>query len=283
MKTTFLTLFALLAFAGNSVLCRLALGENLIDPAGFTSLRLLSGAITLAVLLLLKNKTKTKPHNIEGKQQVLGVLLLFSYAICFSYAYVVLATGAGALVLFGAVQLTMLLTSVAMGRKPSFNEWLGVGLAFTGLVYLFLPSWGTPSLTGFVLMLLAGVSWGFYSIIGTGSSNALKQTAVNFIGCIPLVLLLNIMVFQPTLWTTNGVLLALTSGVITSAIGYAIWYAVLPKLSASQAGVLQLLVPIIAALGGVAFVAEPLTIQLVISSFMVLGGVYLVMWSKRNS
>ncbi len=274
-----LTAIALLAFAGNSVLCRLALGEGLIDAPGFTAVRLISGAITLVLLIM---GSRRHPATIESifqpsKRAWLGAALLFTYALFFSYAYVRLETGSGALILFGAVQLTLLVASFGAGQRPVALEWLGVLLAFSGLVYLVLPAWGTPGMIGFVLMSVSGVAWGFYTKAGQGSASAMQDTCRNFVFSLPLVLLLVLFSFQPSLWTTSGVWMAVVSGALTSGVGYAIWYAVLPQLKTSQAGVVQLMVPIIAAIGGVVFAGEALTVRLVIASLMVLGGVYVVM------
>ncbi len=285
MKTVLYTGLALLAFAGNSVLCRLALGQGLMDVAGFTSVRLLAGAITLVLLLLF---LQNKPPNTDSlfkptRRSWFGALLLFAYALFFSYAYVLLETGSGALILFGAVQLTILLTSFFKGQRPGALEWLGVLLAFTGLIYLMIPAWGTPTLLGFVLMSLSGMAWGFYTIAGQGSVSALADTTKNFLYALPLVLVLCLVVFQPHLWTTKGVWLAVISGAVTSGLGYAIWYAVLPELRSTQAGVVQLLVPIIAAIGGVWLVGEAMTSRLIIASLLVLGGVYMVMVATQPS
>lgn len=279
MKKILLTSLALLAFAGNSVLCRLALGEGLIDAAGFTTVRLLSGALTLMLLMVFFDKqsaTSVKAFQPSGRSW-LGALLLFVYAIGFSYAYVILETGMGALILFGAVQLTLLLASFFSGQRPGWWEWLGVLLAFSGLIYLMLPAWGSPNLLGFVLMTFSGLAWGLYTLAGQGSVLPLQETTKNFIYSVPWVVLLCLISFQPNLWISNGLWLAITSGALTSGVGYAIWYAVLPELKTSQAGVVQLLVPIIAAIGGVVFAGEALTVRLIVASLMVLGGVYVVM------
>ena len=161
MKTLVLTSFALLAFAGNSVLCRIALGEGKIDAAGFTSIRLLAGAITLLFLISSKQSGTFRQVIKPQIRQFKGAVLLFVYAIAFSYAYLQLDTGTGALILFGAVQLTLLFSSFVAGKRPSWLEWIGVILSFSGLVYLLLPAWGTPSLLGFVLMFISGLAWGF--------------------------------------------------------------------------------------------------------------------------
>lgn len=278
MKTIVLTAFALLAFAGNSVLCRLALGESLIDPAGFTAIRLIAGAITLAFIciIILNNKGQKLSLFKPSIKQVKGSILLFIYAISFSFAYVVLETGAGALILFGSVQLTLFISSFLVGNRPRFVEWLGLMVSFSGLLYLLLPTWGTPNLFGFVLMVISGVAWGLYTLAGKGSTYPLIDTCRNFNGCLPLIIVLSLFTFQLNMWSSYGMLLAVISGALTSGVGYAVWYTVLPHLSVVQAGVLQLLVPILAAIGGIVFVSEALTAQLLIAALLVLGGVYLV-------
>ncbi|TDR23690.1 DMT family transporter [Marinicella litoralis] len=286
LKTLVFISLALMAFAGNSVLCRLALGGGLMDAAGFTVFRLLSGALTLMIIcLFLSHQTAdgiTSFFKPTGRQ-IKGALMLFSYALCFSYAYVLLDTGTGALILFAAVQLTLLLANFLAGKRFVFIEWLGVLLSFSGLIYLLLPAWGTPSLMGFVLMTCSGVAWGLYTLAGKGSEKPLLETTKNFIWCVPLAFLLSLLSFQPNVWTSHGLILAVISGALTSGVGYAIWYAVLPKLSLSQAGVLQLLVPVLAALGGVVFAAELLTIRLMLSAALVLGGIYLVLVSTKSA
>lgn len=283
MKTTFLTAIAIAAFAANSVLCRLALEQNLIDAAGFTSIRLLAGALTLLALLFWHTR---KAFNLgvlrPSKASFIGSCLLFVYAWFFSMAYLALDTGSGALILFGFVQLTLLLSSWFFERRPTLGELAGMVLAFSGLVYWLIPAWGTPSLLGFMMMAVAGVAWGFYTLVGRSADFPLRLTAVNFLYCMPLVLLLNLASFQPQLWSKSGVVLAIFSGAVTSGVGYAIWYAVLPKLTSIKAAVLQLLVPILAAIGGWVFAAEPISYRLLISTLLVLGGVFWVISSSQQ-
>lgn len=284
MRIFVLTGLALLAFAGNSVLCRLALGGGLMDAAGFTSVRLVAGALTLAILCWVSTKNRFKWNRLFKPEfkNAKGAALLFTYAVSFSYAYVILDTGTGALILFGAVQITLLVASFVSGKRPILLEWLGLLLSFVGLVYLLFPAWGTPTLAGFVLMALSGLAWGLYTLVGKGSENPLLDTSKNFIWCTPLIVVLSLFTFQPNLWTSQGIILAAVSGALTSGLGYAIWYAVLPKLSLSQAGVLQLMVPVLAAMGGVLFAAEVLTIRLMVSAALVLGGIYSVIYSSKS-
>ncbi|SHG46725.1 EamA-like transporter family protein [Marinomonas polaris DSM 16579] len=282
-------ILALLAFAANSVLCRLALNDGLIDPAQFTTWRLLSGAATL--VLLSAFQSLKHQHNdlkiawLEGSW--LSAFALFIYALGFSYAYVTLSTGMGALILFGAVQLTLILFAVWAGQKLVWLEWLGLAIAFAGFVYLVLPTLSSPSLLGFVLMTLAGVAWGLYTWRGKISTKPLFATTSNFVRTIPMLLIALLVIHlnteQSQIAQPEGIILAVTSGAIMSGLGYAIWYAVLPYLSASMAAVLQLLVPIIATIGGVVFANESITLHLVIATLSVLGGVLLVILARKRT
>lgn len=299
IRPILLTLLSLMALAANSVLCRLALspetgavkladaGTASIDPVSFTLLRLASGILMLWLVMALLQLRRSKAENPdtsaedgavkEGSGSYLSGFFLFAYAIAFSVAYLDLTTGTGALILFGAVQLTMILVGWLKGQRLHLIEWAGVLLAFTGFVYLVLPGFSTPSFKGFVLMTLAGAAWGFYTLRGRGSQTPALDTARNFLFTWPWLLLLILwLVLQSGHWASDGVLLALTSGAITSGLGYVIWYATLPYYTATQAAVLQLSVPVIAALGGVVFVAEPVTLTLILASLMILGGIFLV-------
>ena len=275
-KTIILTGLALIAFAANSVLCRLALGNEAIDAASFTVVRLLSGVIVLFLIIRFTQKNTESSTNGSWAAS----LMLFLYAITFSYAYISLDTGTGALILFGSVQITMILLSLVSGTRLHYTEWVGVIIAFTGFVYLILPGVTTPSVVGFLLMAAAGIAWGIYTLKGRGSQNPLMDTAYNFFRTIPLVILLTIITISHANYSSEGVLLALLSGGITSGIGYTIWYIALGGLSVTQAAVLQLLVPVIAALGGVIFVSEAITERLTISAAMVLGGILIVVLGK---
>jgi len=273
------TIFALLAFAGNSILCRYALKGEAIDASSFTVIRLVSGVVFLVAVVMFNNRGK-----FDYKQgSWLSALFLFLYMATFSFAYISLDTGVGALILFGFVQVTMVLVSLLKGEKLQLIEWGGLIIAFSGLTILLLPSATAPSLLGFILMTISGIAWGFYTLAGKGSANPLLQTANNFLRTIPLVALLILFTLDTTEISTDGLLLALTSGAITSGLGYAVWYAALKNLSVTQASTLQLTVPIIAAFGGVLFSSEIITTTLFISSSLVLGGILLVMIAKNNS
>ena len=279
-KTVIYTILAVFAFAGNSVLCRMALMDNAIDAASFTSIRLISGVTTLALIVAIQNKSFDL--KLSGRGSWSASAMLFMYAVCFSFAYIDLDTGTGALILFGAVQLTMILMSVLSGNRLSLYEVLGFLVAFLGFIYLILPSISTPSVMGFILMIVAGISWAGYSLIGRGSVNPLLDTASNFIRTLPLVVLLFLFSMTDIQLSLDGFLLAVMSGAVASGIGYAIWYRELQGLLDSQAAVVQLLVPVLAAVGGVLFSNEEISLRLVIAAILVLGGVTVVIFGKKT-
>jgi drug/metabolite transporter (DMT)-like permease len=328
---TFYTLVALIAFAANSVFCRLALSNEqavpLIDPSSFTAIRLASGALMLALLMLLtsvkgrskqdlaiqnlatqdiatqnlatNDKLLTKKHG-----SYLAAGLLFVYAIGFSYAYVLLDTATGALVLFAAVQISMMMISYLQGQRLNLLEIIGALVAFAGFGYLVWPSLSlgseTLSITGLVLMAISGCAWGGYTLLGKGTANPLFATGYNFIRTLPLVVLMLAivwllsglvsvtqiqsdpagLVFQ---LSTQGVVLAILSGALASGVGYALWYQALRGLSANHAAVLQLSVPVIAAVGGVIFVGEKISLHLIICASIILFGIALVILAKTKS
>jgi drug/metabolite transporter (DMT)-like permease len=276
IKTVLFTGLALIAFAANSVLCRLALGEETIDASSFTAIRLLAGIIVLQVIISLDSNKK----ELLAKGSWLASFMLFLYAITFSFAYISLDTGTGALILFGAVQISMLLLSLISGTRLHFTEWIGLITAFAGFVYLVLPGVTAPSTIGFLLMTIAGIAWGVYSLKGRDSKKPLMDTAYNFLRTIPFVIVLVLVTYKNAFYSPEGLLLAIISGAITSGLGYTIWYIALGGLSATQASVFQLLVPVIAAFGGVLFVSEAITLRLTISAVMILGGILLVVSGK---
>jgi len=291
MKTFTLTFIALIAFAANSILCRIALGQQYIDPAGFTIIRLLSGSIALYVILNVgfyrRKASNGDLHNNKlqtsrvAKGSWLGSVLLFIYALSFSYAYGYLDTGTGALILFGSVQIAMILFALATKSKLLIIQWLGLGIACTGFVYLIYPDLTSPSLTGFILMMISGVAWAGYTIVGKKSDAPLVDTCYNFFRATPFVLLLTVLTLSTTAYSYYGILLAVISGAVMSGIGYAIWYSALKGLSTIKAGVLQLLVPVIASLGGIIFINEIMTTRLLISTIIVLLGIALVLLGKQ--
>ena len=278
-KTLFTTSFALIAFAANSIFCRLALGERSIDASSFTVIRLFSGAVVL--LIIMKLFGEKDAHGSKGSWSAAS--MLFIYAATFSFAYLSLDTGTGALILFGAVQLTMITIALISGDRLNLAEWIGVSVAFAGFVFLVLPAVTTPSFIGFVLMTTAGIAWGIYTLMGRQSKSPLSDTTYNFTRTLPLILVMGLFFIQNTSLTHKGVLLAVLSGAVASGIGYTIWYIALGGLSVTLAALAQLLVPIIAALGGVVFVSESLSIRFLLSASMILGGITLVVYGKLNS
>ena len=267
-QTAVFTGLALLAFAANSLLCRLALSTGAIDPASFTGVRLLTGAAMLALL--------ARPRASPGAGAVpswTSAAMLFLYAVPFSYAYVSLGAATGALLLFGAVQLTMILGSLRRGHRPSVGEWSGLALAFGGLVYLLLPGLTAPPPLGAALMLLAGAAWGVYSLRGHRVRNPLAQTASNFARTTPMVAVLGLAAAPTLHLDLRGVLLAALSGAVASGLGYVAWYRALPGLRGVIASVVQLAVPVLAAGGGVLLLGERITPRLLLASLAVLGGI----------
>ena len=282
IKTYGYSILALIAFAANSLFCRLALMDENIDAASFTLIRMLSGAAMFVLLLSLQRRIPAilvKPT----PKRMLSALMLFIYAAAFSFAYITLETATGALVLFGTVQLSMLLIGWFKGSRFTLIESVGIAVSFGGLVYLLYPQAATPSLNGFVLMTFAGFAWGVYTLLGRGSSEPMIDTASNFVLTIPLVVLLTLVCWPSLDISAIGALWAVLSGVLASALGYTIWYAVLPSLRTTSAAVMQLSVPVIAAIGGVLLVAEPITQRLLIASVLVLGGILLVVTAKKRS
>lgn len=278
VKSTLLTSFALIAFATNSVLCRLGLGEGSIDPSSFTSIRLFSGIVVL--MLILKVTTKSKKH-INSQSNWISSLMLFVYALSFSYAYVSLDTATGALVLFASVQTSIIVISMYHGKRLNIKEWLGIIISFTGFVYLVLPDINSPSLEGFILMSISGVAWGMYTIQGKKSVNPLADTAYNFLMTIPFLLILVGLTYSTAHMNSKGVYLAIASGALASGLGYTVWYSALKYISAINASVFQLLVPVIAGIGGVLFIGEVLNIRIILSACIILGGILLVVLGKK--
>lgn len=276
-RTLLLTALAMLAFAGNSLLCRLALRETAIDAASFTAVRLLAGACMLWLLLQLRQNRQAPAGSWAG------AVALFTYAAAFSFAYLQLDTGVGALLLFGAVQLSMLLWGLLRGERLGLCASLGTALATAGLLALLLPGASAPPLLAALLMLLAGVAWGAYSLLGRGQGNPLAVTAGNFLRATPLAVLLALAVLPQLNWDGPGLFYALLSGALTSGVGYAIWYSALPGLHASQAATVQLSVPILAALGGSLLLSEALTLRLLLSAVAVLGGIALVLSARQRA
>ena len=275
-NTVLLTLLAIIAFAANSVLCRLALGAGHIDAASFTSVRVISGAIALAAIVFYRSNGR-----IERDANWRSALALFVYMVFFSFAYLSLGAGTGALILFAAVQLTMFIVALRSGEIFSPLSWLGLLLAIGGLVYLVSPGVTAPEPVGAVLMTIAGIAWGVYSLLGRQVADPTRATAWNFLLSVPLVMITSLLFMQQFHATTTGVALAVISGVVASGIGYVIWYAALRGLATTSAATVQLSVPIIAAIGGVLLLAEGVTLRLGIASAATLGGVAIVLLQRR--
>jgi drug/metabolite transporter (DMT)-like permease len=261
--------FALLAFAGNSILCRMALRQASIDPASFTSVRLVAGAVTLWILVRLGT-----PRGSAGGNWISAFALL-AYASAFSFAYVAVTAGTGALLLFGAVQLVMISVGLVRGERMDLRIALGWLLAVAGVVILVVPGVSAPPPIAAALMLGAGIAWGIYSLRGRRSSDPLRDTAGNFVRAAPGALLLSAVMSRQGSFNGTGVLLAALSGSIASGLGYAAWYVALPRLSAIAAANLQLSVPLIAAIAGVLLFSEPINLRLAVASILLLGGIAL--------
>ena len=276
-NTAILTTLAMTAFAANSVLCRLALGEGHIDAASFASVRVVSGALALAAIVLYREK-----GHVTRDADWRAALALFIYMAFFSFAYLSLGAGTGALILFGAVQLTMFIVALRSGEPFSPVAWVGLLMAIAGLVYLVSPGVKAPEPLGALLMTIAGVAWGVYSLLGRKAADPTRATAWNFLLSVPLVLVTSL-IFMPQFHATSfGIALAVASGVVASGIGYVIWYAALRDLAATSAATVQLAVPVIAAIGGVMLLSEDLTLRLMVASAATLGGVAVVLSQRAK-
>ena len=267
------------AFAGNSLLCRAALRDTAIDAASFTTLRLISGALLLA--WLMRRRGAQALSSAPPRGDAVSALALWAYAAAFSFAYLGLTAATGALILFGTVQLTMTGTALWRGERLAPRQVIGMLLAMAGLLYLLLPGVAAPSWRSGVLMVLAGVAWGVYSLRGRASTDPLAVTAGNFKLAVLPALALSALAWPYFAWDGLGTLYAVASGALASGAGYAIWYSVLPRLMATQAATVQLCVPVLAALGGVALLGEVLSLRLVLAAMVVLSGVALVSLPKR--
>jgi drug/metabolite transporter (DMT)-like permease len=276
VRTALLAMLAMIAFAANSILCRMALKSTAIDAGSFTSIRIVSGAVVLGLIV----RARGIPNGLRGSW--LSALTLFVYAAGFSYAYVKLPTAVGALILFGAVQTTMIGYGLWIGERMSGVQVAGLCAAFAGLVSLLLPGLWAPPPVSSALMLAAGVAWGIYSLRGKGSGNPTVATAGNFLRAVPFTAVLCVTMFADASLDRTGAWYAVVSGGLASGVGYAIWYAALPGLKATNAATIQLCVPVIAAAGGVIFLGEAITLRLLLSSAGILGGISLVIISKKQ-
>ena len=272
-----LTSLAMVAFAANSLFCRLALRRLTIDAATFSSIRIISGAVALGLILTIRRSTT------RDTGRWLSAAALFAYVAAFSFAYNTLSASTGALLLFAAVQSTMIIWGLSKGERLHFQQWTGLMLAFAGLVFLMLPGLSMPPLAGSVLMLGAGVAWGVYSLRGTKSRDPVGSTAGNFIRAVPMTVLLSLACLHLTHADAVGVTYAIISGAITSGLGYVIWYAAITGLTATAAATVQLSAPVLAAIGGILFLNEALTIRFVVASLAVLGGIALVVVRRSSA
>jgi drug/metabolite transporter (DMT)-like permease len=273
------TATALVAFASNSILCRLALSRAAIDPATFTTIRLLSGAVVLAIIAALR-----APRTWTASGNWGSATALAAYAVTFSYAYVSLEAGIGALLLFGAVQATMIMVALIRGERTSWQEWIGLATALAGLVYLMSPGLAAPPPAGAALMVTAGIAWGIYTLRGRGGVAPVLATAGNFVRGAPLALAVSAAVAlsgeRPTA-TVVGIALALASGVLASGFGYVLWYTALRHLAAIRAATVQLVVPVLGAFGGIMLLGESFSRRLALASLLILGGVGIAVARRR--
>jgi drug/metabolite transporter (DMT)-like permease len=269
IATAALTVLALISFAANSVLCRLALAEPIIDPTSYTAVRLITGAVTLWMVAGLQRGGSLGK---SGGNWV-SAAMLFLYAATFSFAYISLSAGTGALILFAAVQITMISAGLVTGERPEILEWLGLLIAISGLIYLVSPGITAPSILGSVLMASAGIAWGFYSLRGRGASDPVGVTTDNFLRTVPFAVGIVLLSLSTLTITPMGFLWAALSGSITSGIGYVLWYAALPRLTATRAATVQLAPAPLAAFGGVVVLSEAISLRLVLSTVVILGGV----------
>lgn len=272
-----LTSLAMVAFASNSLLCRVALTHTSIDAVSFTLIRLISAALMLLLMVKIRGGTHI------GQGSWLSAFALFLYAAGFSMAYVSLSAATGALLLFGAVQATMIGYAIWAGERLHKLQLFGLIVASLGLVSFLLPGLSAPSLPSAVLMLLAGVAWAVYSLRGKGQGDPIRVTAGNFLRAVPIAAALSLFMLADASLDTIGFCCALASGALASGLGYAIWYTVLPALTATNAATVQLSVPVIAALGGIALLNEPITLRLALASVAILGGIALVIMVRQST
>jgi drug/metabolite transporter (DMT)-like permease len=272
----------MIAFASNSLLCRAALKQTSIDAASFTFVRVFSGAVVLWLVVNLRRMIRTS-RSVGAGGNWISALALFLYAAGFSFAYVAVAAGTGALLLFGAVQATMILWGLHKGERLRAIQILGLILAMTGLVVLLFPGLSAPPLFGSILMLGAGVAWGVYSLRGKREKNPVAATTGNFVRAVPFAAAVSIIFLRWLDLDLVGVIYAIISGAVTSGLGYVIWYSVLPSLKAASAATVQLSVPVLAAAGGILLLGEPLTLRYLLASVAVLGGIALVVLEKNRA
>lgn len=288
MKATLYTVIALIAFAANSLFCRMALAEGYIDAWNFTIIRLISAAACLGIIIAVHTQYLKLNRSLDGatvkeKGSWLSSTSLVIYALCFSIAYVELDTGTGALILFSAVQLTMIGWGIYKKEQLSALQWLAFIVAVAGFIYLMLPSAAMPSLSAATLMAISGSAWGVYSIRGKSCVSPLRATGFNFIRSLVAVPILLLVAMSRLIEISmQGILLACASGAIASGVGYSIWYMAMPLLKNTQAAIIQLCVPVLAAVLGVVFLSEQLTLEFVIASSVILGAVLVFILNKKT-
>jgi drug/metabolite transporter (DMT)-like permease len=271
-----LTLIAMVAFAGNSLLCRVALKQTSIDAASFTFIRIASGALALWLIVRMRGTSPRKAGSW------FSAATLFAYAAGFSFAYITLPVGTGALLLFGAVQATMIFWAFRGGEQMDLRQRLGLALALAGLVTLLFPGLSAPPLAGSILMIVAGIAWAVYSLRGKNAGHPAAATAGNFLRAVPMAAVLSLAFLPWARVDRAGVGYAVMSGAIASGVGYAIWYTALSGLRGVSAASVQLVVPVLAALGGILFLGEQITLRFLFASVAVLGGIGLVVVSRRQ-
>jgi len=276
MRYVILTLLAMVAFASNSLLCRLALRQTTIDAASFTLIRLLSGAIALWLIVITRKTARISAGSWTS------AFALFAYAAAFSFAYISLSAGTGALLLFGAVQATMILWGLRKGERLNAQQWFGLAIALGGLITLVFPGLSAPPIGGALLMTGAGIAWGIYSLRGKGAGDPTSVTAGNFCRSVVFAAVLNMALLRWINLDLAGICYAIVSGAIASGIGYVIWYSALPGLKATTAATVQLSVPVLAAVGGILFLSESITSRLVFASLLILGGIGLVIIERPS-
>jgi len=296
LSTLLLAILTLTAFAANSIFCRLALISGSIGPVEFTAIRLVSGMIALLPLILFRKRLfrQAVVESAAGRDLLKFRLrnfwpaaALFGYALTFSLAYVQLDAGVGALILFASVQISMVGISIIHGNKVTPFEWSGFVISFLGLIYLLSPGLSAPPALGTFLMIIAGISWGVYSLLGKNQNSPTLSTARNFLFCLPGVLILcfiaasSMVLHGNPRMNTDGIVLALISGAVTSGLGYVLWYLTVSRITITAASISQLVVPIIAAIGGIIFLNENLSLRLIAASFMIIGGIMITILSKR--
>jgi drug/metabolite transporter (DMT)-like permease len=275
IRVFLLTALAMIAFAGNSLLCRLALKQTAIDAASFTLIRVVSGALCLWIIVQLRKGPSGKAGSWPS------AAALFGYAALFSFAYLRLTAGTGALLLFGAVQATMIIWALRKGERLRPIQVVGLVLALGGIIALVLPGLSAPPLGAAILMLGAGIAWGVYSLRGKGGGDPLRATGGNFLRAVPMAALLSVVMLHSANFDRAGIGYAVASGALASGIGYAIWYMALPALKATRAATVQLSVPVLAAAGGIIFLGESITLRYLLASVAVLGGIALVVLERR--